>query len=110
MNSLTKITFETIVDNKTVASNELIGTNYAQVSGIDLGIASHEIAGEEIGEASEITEKFPFELVIDHTQVNVKGKNTQLRITASEIGQDFYLDTLSFFIKPVGRFEKSDKL
>lgn len=56
---------------------------------------------------------YPFEFVFDEWQVRAKWKKIRLKITASVtpwFSPWFYLDSLSFFVRPIAPYELSDKL
>lgn len=53
---------------------------------------------------------YPFEFTVDHGQIRDNGKKIRLQILCNQQIPAFYLDSLSFIVRPKGRYELNDVL
>ena len=56
------------------------------------------------------TTLYPFTFTIDHWQIRLNGKKIRIQILVTSLVPWFYLDALSFIVRPKGRYELSDVL
>jgi hypothetical protein len=107
INNKTKIKREVIVNNKTVLSRDIVGSDIVS-SELLLWIWDYPIGNAPVSNQNEIESTLvTFKRVADYTNIRATGETIIMRFSGNENWQDFILDYMDTTILP--RWHKYDK-